>query len=142
MQTDDPGNGRPRPQLHRILDPSTIAIVGGSETSLYAQNSRGTLESDAEVFYVNPKYDTVFGRRCYPSLSAIPTPIDAVFSLIGAAATTNLVEEAARLGAGGVISVATGFAESGSEGLGCRIGSVPPRGRQGCRSSGPTAWDI
>jgi acetate---CoA ligase (ADP-forming) len=106
-----------RPSLDRVLDPKTIAIVGASESSLFAANSLGTLDSDATVYYVNPRHAAVFGRATVPDLRSIGTPVDAVLSLMNAERTTVLVEEAAACGAGGVITVAGGFSEYGSDGV-------------------------
>jgi len=105
-----------RPSLTRVFDPRSVAIVGASEDSTYGRNTRGTLDSDADVCYVHPRHDSVFGHPCYPSLHAIGKPVDAVLSLLGAERTAGLVEEAAECGAGGVITVAAGFAELGAEG--------------------------
>ena len=106
-----------RPSLRRVLDPGSIAIVGASESSPYAINSRGTLDSDADVFYVHPGHDSVFGQATYPSLRAIGKPVDAVLSLMSAERTTALVEEAAACGAGGIVTVAGGFSEYGADGV-------------------------
>jgi len=106
-----------RPSLARVLDPKTIAIVGASESSPYAANSRGTLDSDAKVYYVNPRHASVFGQGTVPDLRSIGTPVDAVLSLMSAERTTDLVAEAAACDAGGVITVAGGFSEYGSDGL-------------------------
>jgi acetate---CoA ligase (ADP-forming) len=105
-----------RPSLARVFDPRSVAIVGASEDSAYGRNTQGTLGSNADVCYVHPRHDSVFGRPCYPSLHAIGKPVDAVLSLLGAERTAGLVEEAAECGAGGVITVAAGFAELGAEG--------------------------
>lgn len=105
-----------RPSLDRVLDPKIIAIVGASESSLFAANSRGTLDSDATVYYVNPRHPSVFGQATVPDLRSIGAPADAVLSLMSAERTTELVEEAAACGAGGVITVAGGFSEDGSNG--------------------------
>ena len=51
-----------RPSLDRVLDPKSVAIVGASESSRYAANSLGTLDSDAEVFFVHPRHASVFGH--------------------------------------------------------------------------------
>jgi acyl-CoA synthetase (NDP forming) len=106
-----------RPSLDRVFDPKSVAIVGASESSRYAANSRGTLDSDAEVFYVHPRHAEVFGQQTYPSLRSIGTPVDAVLSLMSAERTTDLVEEAAECGAGGVVTVAGGFSEFGADGM-------------------------
>jgi len=105
-----------RPPLGRILDPKSVAIVGASDTGRFGANSKGTLDSDVDVFLVNPRYPTVFGRPAYPSLQSIGRPVDAVYSVMSAERTTDLVEEAADCGAGGVIAIAGGFAEVGPEG--------------------------
>ncbi len=105
-----------RPSLDRVLDPKSVAIVGASEASRFAINSRGTLDSDADVFYVHPRHDSVFGQPTYPSLRAIGKPVDAVLSMMSAERTTELAEEAAECGAGGLITVAGGFSEFGTDG--------------------------
>ena len=105
-----------RAGLARVLEPRCVAIVGASESSRFARNCLGTLDSDAEVVFVNPKYQTLFERATVKSLADIDRPVDAVFSLMGAERTADLVEEATAVGAGGVISVAGGFAEMGQEG--------------------------
>jgi ATP-grasp domain len=58
-----------------LLCPSSIAFVGLSDTSHFARTIRPTFDSDAEIFMVNPRYDTVLGR---------PNPLDA--ASFGAAA--------------------------------------------------------
>jgi acetate---CoA ligase (ADP-forming) len=105
-----------RPSLDRVFDPKSVAIVGASETNPFAPHTLGTLDSDADVYFVNPRYESVFGQKSYPSLGAIGRPVDAVFSLMNAERTTDLVEEACECGAGGVITIAGGFAEADSEG--------------------------
>jgi acetate---CoA ligase (ADP-forming) len=106
-----------RPPLDRVFNPKSIAIVGASDTNRFAQHALGTLDSDADVFFVNPRYDRVFGHASYQSLRAIGKPIDAVYSLMGAERTTDLLEEACECGAGGLITIASGFAEFGSDGI-------------------------
>src|SRR5579875_1190914 len=106
-----------RPPLDRVFNPKSVAIVGASETNPFARHTLGTLDSDAEVFFVNPRYDRVFGHRSYPSLRTIGKPIDAVLSLMNAERTTDLLQEACECGAGGLITIASGFAEFGSDGM-------------------------
>ena len=109
---------RSRPSLQRMLRPETVAVVGATDASTLAQTSASIFEAeDLEAFVVNPKHERVFGRKTYPSLTEIGRPIDAVFSLLSAAGTAALSEEAADTGAGGLISVAANFAEVGGEGV-------------------------
>ncbi len=106
-----------RPPLDRVFNPKSVAIVGASETNPFAPHTLGTLDSDADVFFVNPRYHSVFGQTSYPGLRALGKPIDAVFSLMNAERTTDLLEEACECGAGGLITIASGFAEFGSDGI-------------------------
>jgi acyl-CoA synthetase (NDP forming) len=106
-----------RAQLRRLFDPETIVIAGADESNPYAGSPLGTLESDAKVFFVSNRSTSFFGHPTYPSLKDVGEPIDAVFSMMSAKWTTSLAEEAADLGAGGLISMAGGFAETGADGI-------------------------
>jgi ATP-grasp domain len=64
---DSPGAGTAEEQagrspLARLLCPSTIAFVGLSDNSHFRRTVQPTLDSDAGIFMVNPRYDTVLGR--------------------------------------------------------------------------------
>lgn len=104
--------------LHRVAHPRSIAIVGVSEQSAYAAGARATLkESSAELFFVHPKADEVFGHPVYRSLSEIGKPIDVVFSATSAKPLVQIAVEGAELGIGGIVTLAAGFAEIGGEGV-------------------------
>lgn len=114
--TEPRADAAPTADLGRVLKPRSIAIVGLSDTSPFVEYIRPTLASDAEILYVNPKYDSVFGQPTYPSLSAVDRPVDVVMSTMAAERTTALVEEAADLDIGGMVLIAGGFAETSEEG--------------------------
>ena len=121
IEADSPGAGPAFPQaarspLARLLCPSTIAFVGLSDNSHFCRTVRPTLDGDAEIFMVNPRYETVLGRPTVPSLTDLGRPVDAVLSCMSAERTTELIEEAAGLDVGGVVLIANGFAEIGGEG--------------------------
>ncbi|HEV3213355.1 MAG TPA: acetate--CoA ligase family protein [Acidimicrobiales bacterium] len=106
-----------RATLDRLLRPRSVAVVGASDTSTLAETVASIFERDVEAFVVNPKYDTVFGHKTFPSLSRIGRPVDAVFSLLSASGTVALAEDVADTGSGGLVVVASGFAEVGGEGV-------------------------
>lgn len=103
-------------RLRRMLDPTTVAIVGARDDIRMGENWRGTLDGSARVVLVNPHRSTVFGRPTVPSLSAIGHPVDAVFCLLNAEAAVAVAEEAVTCGAGGLVLIAAGFAEVGDRG--------------------------
>ena len=82
---------------------------------------------------------SAFGHQTYPDVRSIGRPVDAVFSAVGAERTVEVVEQAAEIDAGGVITVAGGFAELGDEGAslqqrmvdGARAGNMPVIGPNG-----------
>ncbi|MGO9481576.1 MAG: CoA-binding protein [Candidatus Kryptoniota bacterium] len=68
-------------QIAEILKNSkTIAVVGASQDPNRDSNGimRYLLECGFEVIPVNPKYDEVLGKKCYPTVCSIGKPIDLV----------------------------------------------------------------
>ena len=68
-------------ELRRILKTNhTIAVVGLSadwyRPSYFA--AKYMQEHGFKIIPVNPKYDEILGEKCYPSLKAIPEPVDIV----------------------------------------------------------------
>lgn len=104
-----------RGDLHRLLAPRSIAIVGASEKP--GAFSNRTLDNLAhfqgQVYLVNPKYRRIGERPCYSSLAALPETPDCVIVALPREAVVDEVREAAELGAGGAIIYASGFAETG-----------------------------
>jgi acyl-CoA synthetase (NDP forming) len=119
-----------RPSLERLLRPKSIAIVGATDEAVRARTVASVLDLDVDAFIVNPRRPNVFGRPTVASLSSIGRPVDVVFSLLSAAATVQVAEEAADLGAGGLVVVASGFAEMGGDGeeLQRRLAGAAARG--------------
>ncbi len=63
-----------------LLRSRSIAVVGASSKPWRASNSvmRQLMEAGYVVYPVNPNYEEVLGRPCYPDLRAIPGHIDIV----------------------------------------------------------------
>jgi acyl-CoA synthetase (NDP forming) len=110
-------SGEDRPSLDRVVNPRTVAVVGVSETSTWADSARRSLQSDAQFFFVHPRAESVFGHETFPDVRSLGQPVDAVFSAVGAERTIDVIEQAADIGAGGVITIAGGFAELGERGV-------------------------
>jgi acyl-CoA synthetase (NDP forming) len=105
-----------RRQLERLFNPRTIAMVGADESNPYAKSCLYTVNSDAEVYFVNGRSNSFYDHPTVPTLADVGVPVDAVYSMMSAERTTALAEEAAELGVGGLITIAGGFAEIGGEG--------------------------
>jgi acetate---CoA ligase (ADP-forming) len=135
----DVGAAEARPSLDRLLNPRTVAFVGISDESRWAHAVQYSLDSNTEFFFVHHKAERVFGHRTYADLRAIGQPVDAFFSALRPHPTVEAVEQAAEIGAGGVITCAAGFAELGDDGIrlqqrmveGARAGNMPVIGPNG-----------
>jgi len=111
------GNQDDSSALNRLLRPASVALVGATDDAVMAQTPASIVDlDDVETFLVNPRRPTVYGRPTVESLTSIGRPVDAVFSLLSAERTADLAEEAADLRCGGLVAIASGFAEMGAAG--------------------------
>ncbi len=101
--------------LDRLLAPRSVAVVGASpRVDTYGHQALDNLvaaQFDGPVFGVHPRETEVLGVRCYPTLSDLPEVPDAIVIATPAATVPDLVDEAGRLGVGGAVVIAAGFAE-------------------------------
>jgi acetyl-CoA synthetase len=101
--------------LDRLLAPRSVAVVGASpRVDTYGHQALDNLvaaQFDGPVFGVHPRETEVLGVRCYPTLSELPEIPDAIVIATPAATVPDLIDEAGRLGVGGAVVIAAGFAE-------------------------------
>lgn len=101
--------------LQRLLKPRHIVFVGGNNLQ-DAIRSTEAIGFVGDIWVVNPKYETIAGRRCYRSIAELPSVPDAAFVAVNSAFTVGVIRELAAVGAGGAICYAAGFAETGPDG--------------------------
>ncbi|MBT5413925.1 MAG: CoA-binding protein, partial [Rhodospirillaceae bacterium] len=108
-------------RLDRLLRPRSIAVIGASTREMSfgfrALNNLKTYGYEGPIYPVNPRYDEILGFKCYPSLDAVPGPVDAAFVALAAERAPDALEECGRHGVGGAVVVASGFADAGGEGI-------------------------
>ena len=80
---------------------STLAVVGASRHPEKAAFSvPSALQAEGfRVIPVNPETDTLFGERAYPTLSAVPEPVEVVLVFRPSDEAPRIAEEAVRIGA-------------------------------------------
>ncbi len=113
-----PPSRRPTPpdRIEALLAPRSIAVVGASPTSFVGRIALENLEVvgfGGPACGVNPRYDEVSGRPCYPSLADIPEPPDAVIAAIRIDRVPGVLREAASLGVRAAVIPGGGYSESG-----------------------------
>lgn len=107
-------------RLRRALVAKRIAVVGATQHehpvgmgpiyNLLASSYQG------EVIPVNPKYDQILGRKCYPDLESVTPPPELAIILLNHQMAVEMTEKAAKLGVQAVVIVTGGFKETGAEG--------------------------
>ncbi|ORE95570.1 Acetyl-CoA synthetase (NDP-forming) [Stappia sp. 22II-S9-Z10] len=126
--------------LQRLFNPRSIAIVGVSsrETSFGARFAANLHAFTGDLFLINPKRDTLYGRRCYPSLGALPVAPDCVIIATDLSTVEPIFEECVAAGAGGAVVIASGFAETGDAAAAAIQSRLAARAAEtGVRLNGP-----
>lgn len=101
--------------LERLLNPRSIAVIGGRQAELAIEQC-DRLGYRGELWPIHPTRESMMGRPAYQSVTDLPAPPDAAFVAVNRYQTVEVVTALARLGAGGAVCYAAGFAETGPEG--------------------------
>ena len=97
-----------REALQRLLRPKSIAVVGGREAAIVAEQC-DHLGYEGTIWPVNARRDSIAGRPCLKRLENLPESPDAVFIAIPAEPTIEAVGILADTDAGGIVCFASGF---------------------------------
>jgi acyl-CoA synthetase (NDP forming) len=88
---------RPTDKLSRLLEPASVAIVGVSDGMnagrLILRNVLREGFSPANLAVIKPGTDQIDGVRCYPSLAALPDPVDLCVLAVAAPQIPDLLGE-------------------------------------------------
>jgi acetyltransferase len=108
-------------QLDAIFAPKNVAVIGATEnlgsvgrTIMYNLISN---PFGGAVFPVNPKRPAVLGVKAYPTIQAVPDPVDLAVIVTPAKSVPPLVKDCVALGIRGAIIISAGFKETGPEGV-------------------------
>ena len=133
--------GAQKVALDGLTNPKSVAIVGVSERpaaigTRVLKNLR-MLGYAGAIYPVNPRYEKIGDLKCWPSLSALPSKVDAAFLAVPAAAGPELAEEAGRLGIKALFLNASGYADGGAEGIALQRRLEEIAARHGIVLAGP-----
>jgi acyl-CoA synthetase (NDP forming) len=106
--------------LGPLLSPKSIAIIGASSnpTRLGGRPLQILLQHGygGSIYPVNPGHDAVGGLPAYPSISAVPRPVDVAAVIVPASLVVETLRECAAAGVRSAVVFSSGFAEQGEEG--------------------------
>jgi acyl-CoA synthetase (NDP forming) len=109
-----------KPNLKAVLAPASVAIVGASEDVVKWGGSclRNILDGGytGTIYPVNPKAETIFGLKVYPSLDALPETPDLALLAVGGKQIAPMLEQCAAKGVPAAVAIAAGFSEMGEQG--------------------------
>ena len=132
--------------LDPILKPKSIAVVGASrqEGSIGREILHQLIEFDfhGKLFPVNPKADFIHSIKSFPSVSAIPDPVDLAIVVVPRDEVVGVIDDCGRKGVTGLVVITAGFSESGEVGKQFEV-QLAERVRQyGMRMIGPNCMGV
>jgi len=103
--------------LGRIFEARSVAVIGASRAGTVGGIILKNSSNLPKLFPVTPKYQTLMGRKCYPSLEALPEVPDVAVFAVRPEATIAGFRTFCEAGGKGAIIVSDGFAEIGRKDL-------------------------
>jgi len=100
--------------LERLFNPRHMAVIGGRDAAVPIGEC-DRIGFAGEIWPVNPKRETLGGRRCFASIADLPEAPDAAFVAVPASAAPDVIRQLAERGAGGAVCYTAGFGEAGNE---------------------------
>jgi len=108
------------PDLHRLFNPRSIAVVGASTKRGVTWDSgnayiNGCIRQSfcGRLYPVHPKAESILGYKCYGSIREIPDRVDLAIICIRASAAKRAIQECAQKGVRFVHMLTAGFGETG-----------------------------
>jgi acetyltransferase len=128
-------------KLEHLFNPRSIAVFGASQSgnSVGATVFRNLVEGEFEgsLVAVNPKYEDVFGMRCYRSVEHVEHEIDLAVIATPASTVATIIRQCGNKGIKNAIILSAGFGEAGKAGQLLRAELNEVAAQAGVRFIGP-----
>ncbi|MDD5711137.1 MAG: CoA-binding protein, partial [Smithellaceae bacterium] len=128
-----------------FFSPQAVAVIGATPNRAkggYAIVRNLIRGFKGKIYPINPKYPEIDGIPCYPSIAAVPGPIDMAIVFVPARQVPAAVEQCAAKGIKGVIIESGGFAETGPEGQSLQQALIDTAKKTGIRLWGPNCMGL
>lgn len=132
--------------MERLLRPQAIAVVGASRQpgTVGYELLRNLVVGGftGPVYPVNPEATSVASLPAWPSIDAVPGPVDLAVVAVPAAAVLEVTEACGRAGVGALVVISAGFAETGDAGAAMQLAVTRSAHRHGMRLIGPNCFGL
>ena len=132
--------------LDAFFTPESVAVVGASRepgklgyaviNNILQYGYRG------KVYPINPKADEILGLKAYPSVQAVPEPVEMAVIVVPPKAVPQVVTECGERGVKAVVVITAGFRETGPAGVAAEHQLVEIIHRYGMRMIGPNCLGV
>jgi acetyltransferase len=135
-----------RPPLDAIFAPRAVAVIGATEKS--GSVGRAVLWNlvshpfGGTVYPVNPGRTNVLGIRSYPTIDAVPEPVDLAVVVTPASSVPEVIRDCVSAGVKGAVIISAGFKEIGPEGAKLERATLDEARRGRMRLIGPNCLGI
>jgi acetyltransferase len=106
--------------LSHLFKPASVAVIGASEVPGKAaeRRTRSLIQGGypGKIFLINPKRETLFGRKAYPSILDIGEEVDLVMVVVAPKLIPQAVADSVQMHAKGIVIITAGLGETGAEG--------------------------
>ena len=132
--------------LKLFFEPRAVAVIGASR-------HRGTIGGEilhnllsygfkGPVYPVNPAADVIENVKSYPTIEAVPGPVDLAVIVVPAAHVVEAASACARKGVKALVVISAGFSETGAEGKERQAELINVCRAAGMRLIGPNCMGI
>ena len=132
--------------LDRLFAPKAIAVFGAStrENAVGTRVFQNLLEAEfrGPVYPINPKYQELQGKRCYPTIDSINDHIDLAVVTTPAATVPEIIHQCGEHGVRAAIVISAGFTEAGDSGSRLQKQLLQEAARYQIRIMGPNCLGL
>jgi acetyl coenzyme A synthetase (ADP forming)-like protein len=128
--------------MTRLMNPKAVAVIGASDQDGKIGNSvmKNLINGGYQggIHPINPKADSILGKKAYASVKDIPGDVDVAVFAIPAKFVPAALEECGDKGIPAAVLIPSGFGETGNHELQAQIVEIAQR--RGIRMLGPNIY--
>lgn len=133
-------------RLMQLFKPGSVALFGASEVegalgTVVLENLRSA-GFHGEVTLINPKYDSIGGEPCFPTLADSGREVDLAVIVTPAKVVPRIITDCGESGVGAAIVISANFSEAGPKGAALEAEMLRRARRYGLRILGPNCLGV